>query len=350
MGRWRPEFNLKLTVRVVLLGLGDVVDDPQVVANAHELEATLNDVLPWYYAPVVSVLSDAAPTSSSTTARNVQEDDAAALKVKYDISYQVIHAGVDAHNDYISAIADAITVDTDIDEENPGNNHHFLVPIDKVSSKFEAVAMSESRMSQSAAAEHPLFDDTEVAILVASPNRRTLRRQLEILGKLPLIAAVEDAANAEVMQATYSFSRRSHGGTYVGQDGDVAGDTGTCARSWVGQRRVLVLDLGAATCEYGAPDEAPSNNVVPEGVFPSVYPAEKGGPDHWLFGPSKSSRVSATGERPLWHPYRCCYLISQVRAYFSSFIGIALLILILHYILTVCPPNLKFCGEGLCCL
>lgn len=282
MGLWQPQLNLKLTVKVVLLGFQD---HENLAVDSTALAKTLENVLPSYSAPVVAI---ARQTSQGP------------LKVKYDISYEVKRASEDSHREYISALAGAAMVDTiSVTDKHP------LIDIDTVSGKVEELAIKESGMSTA----RDMFGDTEVTILVASPNRGELHAQLvKRLGK----SSLENTGDTSV---TYSFAeagslhkveRKSTAGEHEGGGTGGRGRRSTCARSWIGQGRVLVLDLGAAACEYGASREAGRYNTVTEEVFPSVDAgrAAGGASEHWLFRhrQSKHSRTPADGEYIVWSP------------------------------------------------
>lgn len=277
MGLWQPELNLKLTVKIVLLGFQD---HDNLAVDSKALEETLEDVLPYYSVPVL------------TGEGQVSQ---APLKVKYDLSYQVKHASEESHSKYMSTFADAAKVDT-----ISGTDEHLLIDLDKVSGQVEQLAMKESGMSTARATS---FGEREVTVLVASPNRR------ELHGKFAQRLGIRSLESAEDIPIRYSFAeagslhkveRKSAAGeTKDGGTGDT-GRRSTCARSWIGRGRVLVLDLGATACEYGARRETGTHDTVTEAVFPSVDVGGSAGDtsEHWLFRHrwSKNSRTPVDGE------------------------------------------------------
>lgn len=283
MGLWQPQLALKLKVRVVLLGVEKY--------DSSTLERCLSEVLSSYDAPVVSMLPrlESGPDSRRTSLGI--PDQVEPLKVRYDISYEVRHASEKAHDDYLHILSRAAEVDASTAER--GSHGLFLVPISAVSQAMEDLAENEAGLRSSA--EQPVFGDSEVILLVANPSREGLRKKLETSEKL--FPTVEDPglefeySFAEAGSVHYVERKRAAGG---GHGEEVLERRSTCATSWVGQKRVLVLDLGAAGCEYGAIRESAPHSTVTEVVFPSGTLQARSG--DWLPHSSKRGRKGSEGE------------------------------------------------------
>lgn len=270
MSLWRPELTLKLTIKVVLLGL----QDGRLGVDCEELKTTLQQVLSSYAPPIV-------PHGQGTP-----------LSVKYDISYDAKHASEDSYSAYLSTLADAADFDTSDDRlDGKKSEHAFVVPIDVVSSEIEKLANGETVGMSTASTR-----GTDVTILVANPDRRELYARLVDRHGLP-----SSPKDVEDGRANYSFAET--GSLHEvqtkparGKHDDKLEDTGrrsTCARSWIGRGRVLILDMGAEACEYGALGEDGPRSIVTEAMFPRVD-TEKGqgrpAAGHWLFHRNQKSR------------------------------------------------------------
>lgn len=283
MSLWQPELTLKLTIKVVLLGL----KDPSLGIDCKELTTTLQQVLSSYAPPIV-------PHSQSTP-----------LSVKYDISYDVKHASDESNSAYLSALADAADLEaTDDSLDGKKSEHAFIVPIDAVSSKIEELAVGETVGMPTSTG------GTAVTILVANPDRRELYARLVERSGFPNSPKVTEDGRAD-----YSFAeagslhkvqtKPARGKPNDGLEG--AGRRSTCARSWIGRERVLILDVGAEACEYGALGEGEPHSIVTEAVFPKVD-TEKGqgtpAAGHWLFHHNQKSRSPPSTGKQRHHPSR----------------------------------------------
>ncbi|CAM9102491.1 unnamed protein product [Choristocarpus tenellus] len=260
---WKPRLHVKLRVRVVLLGLGggDGSDTPFVL-HPKMLQRVLREVLPTYKVPLIE---------HRKQGRNP-------LDIECDISYMVKHAGIDSNERYLDVMARA-AVRSNVDYPS------LLVSIEGISQAVEAIAEKESGVLPRD--QEQIFGDTDVTLLVANPNRVELRRRVETLG---LLLPNDDIPGVGV---EYSFAEPlgSHS-----REGSRGGRTkaSTCACSWVGQGRVLVLDLGSVACNFGAVRQDTPHSIVSKSTFPSG--TSSWGEEHWLLSRAQSKSISSSQE------------------------------------------------------
>lgn len=286
---WQPTLQLRLHVTVVLLGLNDEgpSDDDGLVVQSESLARTLQGVLSSYYAPVVPAVSSSRGVGAGARQQPRHQHggiSSSAFQVRYDISYAVRHASTESHNAYLEALANAAEVDTTGEE---GAYRPLRVPIDAISQAVEKIALTEADVLPLPV--EPAFGDTEVAILVANPSRAGLRAQLDNRGKRN--PAIEVAHTGARREAEYRFAEpgslhrvKQESGVSLerGNDGDAKEQPSTCASSWIGQGRVLVLDLGAVACGYGALRDFDPHATVTEDMFPSGTVRSNAIDRYWL--------------------------------------------------------------------
>lgn len=289
MDCWQPTLELKLKVTVVLLGLnGEYPVDDSLVVRPETLAATLEELFPSFHPPVVPSppTSQGGGTEAPEYVTPSRAELISPLKVRYDVSYVVRHTGSNAHGEYLEALANAAEVDT---TRADGDYRPLLVPIDAISNAVESIALEEAGMAPVPA--DPTFGNTEVTILVANPSRTGLVERLHSRGKQnPTI----EAAKGDIRRkGEYSFVEpgnlhrvKPRAGPAWEDRGDTKERSSTCARSWVGQGRVLIVDLGAVACGYGALREVESRSTVAETMFPSG--SAQGNSGHWLHDNGRS--------------------------------------------------------------
>lgn len=284
MTLWQPTLKLNLKINVVLLGLDDPKDDGSLVVDEKALARTLSAVLSSYQ-PVVHAASCGGEAEGTREASHDHRVHSSALQVWYDISYSVKHAGEESRRAYLEALANAAEVDSD---STGGDDSYrpLLIPIEVISQAVEDLATKESGMPPSS--KDSSFDHTEVTILVANPSRAELRSRLESRG-IQNPSILSDADSERVGE--FSFAESSilrtvtqAAGLEKGRSsaGGVKERRRICARSWVGQGRVLVLDLAAVACRYGALRTTDPHSTVAEDLFPSVSAQERSA--YWLHG------------------------------------------------------------------
>lgn len=295
MSLWQPTIELKLQISVVLLGLNnDFPNDDSLVVESDSLRATLDELFSSYLPPMIPPTS--APSGERAGASDQLNRQHGSLispfRARYDISYHVSHASKTVHNEYLEVLANAAEVDTTGED---GDNRPLLVPIDAFSQVVEKVASHLSGMASSPIEDD--FGDSEVTIFVSNPSRAGLLERLRSRGKLKPSAGVDSGREGEYAFAEPGRLHRATQRTTEAKEG-ISG-TGakdqrrSCARSWVGQGRVLVLDLGAAGCGYGALEEDYPRSTVTESMFPSG--SLQGDFGYWLHS-SIQDRQGALGE------------------------------------------------------
>lgn len=294
MTLWQSTLKLKLKVNVVLLGLDNPIDDGSLVVHEKVLARTLKEVLSSYH-PVVHAGSRGGEAEGTGEASHHHRMQSPALEVRYDISYSVKHASQESHSAYLEALANAAEVDSTGED---GSYRPLLVPIEAISQAVEGLAAKESGMSPSP--EGFAFDHTEVTILVANPSRAELRSRLESRGIQNPSTLQSDIDAGRVVVGEFSFAESSilrtvsqGTGTKNGPSsaGGVKERRRICARSWVGQGRVLVLDLAAVACRYGAVRGTDPHSTVAEDLFPSVSAQESSA--YWLHGSERVHQGNA---------------------------------------------------------
>lgn len=268
---WQPSLKLTLKINVVLLGLNvdHTGDGDQLVLQARSLERTLEETLPSHstYAVPAARLSLSERVEYTFEGHRQQRSPSSLFQVQYDMSYAVKHASKESHDEYLETLARAGEVDGD------GDPPTILIPIDAITQAVETMALKESDMAKPSAG--PPFGNTEVTILVANPDRVGLSSRLESLGKKTR------GSGADAGREEWQYSFVEPGSLHQVQQGMEAaagkrsssGDSkvrrSICARSWVGKGRVLVLDLGAMGCGYGALREVTDSlGKVTDDLFP----------------------------------------------------------------------------------
>lgn len=295
MSLWQPTIELNLQISVVLLGLNnEFPSDDSLVVDSDSLRATLDELFSSYLPPMMP------PSSASRTERAGASDQlnrqhgsvTSPFRVRYDISYHVSHASRTVHNEYLEVLANAAEVDTTGED---GDYRPLLVPIDAISQAVEKLALHISGMAPSPIEDD--FGDSEVTIFVANPGRAGLLARLRSRGKLKPNVDVDAGREGEYAFAEPDRLHRATQRTTEAKEGNNrTGDKdrkSSCARSWVGQGRVLVLDLGAAACGYGALGEDDPRSTVAESMFPSG--SLHGDSGYWLHT-SEQGRQGALGE------------------------------------------------------
>ena len=295
MSLWQPTIELNLQISIVLLGLNnEFPSDDSLVVESDSLRATLDELLSSYDPPMMP------PSPSSKTERAGGSDKLnrkhgsliSPFRARYDISYRVSHASRTVHNEYLEVLANAAEVDTAGED---GDYRPLLVPIDAISQAVEKLAFYLSGTPPSPMEDD--FGDSEVTIFVANPSRAGLLARLRSRGKLKPNADVDPGREGEYVFAEPGRLHRATPRTTEAKEG--INETGakdrkrSCARSWVGQGRVLVLDLGVAACGYGAIGEDDPRSTVTESMFPSG--SLQGGSGHWLHT-SERGRQAALGK------------------------------------------------------
>lgn len=291
MGLWQPILNLKLNISVILVGFdGDHrSDDDSLEVDAKTLRVYLEEVFPSYLPPIQNAVESSATVGSTKTGAakhtNQHGRSTSPLQVRYKISYAVKHASTESHNDYLDALANAAMTSED------GEHRPLLVPIDAISQAVEMLALKESGIT--ASPNNPVFDETEVTILVANPSRAGLRARFKNRGKLNEKIEVAGAADAGYSLAEpASLYRVQKGAADWSSEADSNERPSTCVRSWVGQRRVLIVDLGAVACRYWDLPEHDPYSTVMEGLFLSGN--AQGNYEYWLN--ESGTRRGVTGE------------------------------------------------------
>lgn len=297
MDVWQPALKLKLEVTIVLLGFSEHYpskdDSPGVRSDA--LETALAEVLSVYDSPLLphQVPSGGSATNVPRGKTHLQSGLPPSLHVRYDISYSVKHTGKKTHHAYLDVLADAAVENTGVDSDR----HSFVVPLDELS-HIETIALEEAGTASSPPA--PTFGRTKVTMLVANPRRAWLHDRLYSQGLIRNLSP--DGGGDSAGETHYTFvgpgnlrRNRMEAAATRGQDrngDDPRVRQGICARSWVGRERVLVLDLGASTCEYGAFGKTDPRSTVTDDVYPSGD--TPGNSEYWL---RKGERVRQAARR-----------------------------------------------------
>lgn len=298
MSLWQPTIEMNLKISVVLLGLNNDFpseDDSSLVVDSESLRTTLEELLSLYLTPMMHTASSASRAEEAGASDQLNHRHGGRVspfRARYDISYHVSHARKNMHNEYLEVLANAAEVDTAGED---GAFRPLLVPIDAVSQALEKMASYLSGVASSPT-EHA-FGDSEVTVLVANPSRSGLVTRLRSRGKLNPTAGVDSGREGEYAFAepgSLHRAARRKGEAKEGSNGTGSSDRrSSCARCWVGQGRVLILDLGAAACRYGALGEDGPRSTVTETMFPSV--SLKGDSGYWL-DPSEQDRQGAPGK------------------------------------------------------
>ena len=242
---WRPTLELHLTVKIFLLD-EDQSDDDGKLGQSRAVERTLREALPIYHAPVVpSVSAPKRPDSSVTSEQmSYRSFSSSSLRVRYDVSYEVMHASEEFCEEYIHALAEGARVNLE------DGNRTWLLPTDEVSETVEAMVMKESGMASES--DEPTFANGEITILVANPNlTNKLSSRLGGDGENPKAGADDElevppnrfVASNEVEQATPSAEEHK-------DVGDVKERASMCTTSWVRRGKIIFLDLGAIGCRH----------------------------------------------------------------------------------------------------
>lgn len=303
MSLWQPTIELNLKISIVLLGLrDDFPSDDSLVVESESLRATLDELFSSYLPPMMPPASASRGDKAGASDQLNQHGSLISpFRVRYNISYHVSHASRAVHSEYLEVLANAAEVDTTGED---GDYRPLLVPIDAISQAAEKVASHVSGMASSSIEDD--FGDSVVTIFVANPSRAGLLAQLRSRGKLKPSAGVDSGHEGEYAFVEPGSLHRAAQRTEAkeGSSGTGDKDRRSCARSWVGQGRVLVLDLGAAACGYGALGEDDPRSTVTESMFPSG--SLQGDSGYWLHS-SEQDRQGTRGklvcvtasERPL---------------------------------------------------
>lgn len=279
MGTWQPKLSLQLTIKVALLGLGPSEEGLQIDPN--DLKETLSQILARHDVLVLLAARDGRRTTGDSSPEELEKLDA--LKVQYDISYEVKHASKDTFDGYIGALGSAAEV---LGEGDQSALQQVVVDVATVTPAIETLALKEFAMTPGNGDRS--VGDATIVLLIANPSSSSLRNLKDrgqshgpIRQRLEYNLVEESHLSNEhnptaASEPTQRYEKRER----------------ACSQWWIGSKKVLILDLAARVC-------------VPESIHEISRPnmdrnQEMERERHWLLFPGFENVPSSGHSRGGW--------------------------------------------------